>query len=90
MLDGPQGLAARGQTLRACERQSAAVGKTPDKRPELAKPFAGFICSSLDIFIALRRAGTQISPPGFTDGVSEVYPDQAWPYLDQWFPNASL
>ena len=33
MLDGPQALARKGSALRVCERQSAAVGKTPDKRP---------------------------------------------------------
>src|SRR6476661_5361034 len=47
MLDGPQALAREGSTLRVCERQSAAVGKTPDRRPTFTKPFAGFICSSL-------------------------------------------
>jgi hypothetical protein len=61
ILDGPQGLATKGQCLRVCERQSAAVGKTPDTRPELRKPFAGFICSSLDIFAALNQSNTHIA-----------------------------
>jgi hypothetical protein len=44
-------------------------------------PFAGFICSSLDIFEALRRADTKISPPKFLGGVSEVYPGHIWTNL---------
>jgi hypothetical protein len=44
-------------------------------------PFAGFICSSLDIFAALRRAGTNISPLRFLGGVSEVYPGHIWTIL---------
>lgn len=62
MLDGPQGLARNGNALRDCERQSAAVGRTPDSRPLLNRPFGGFICSSLDLFSALERAGTNIGP----------------------------
>jgi hypothetical protein len=81
MMDGPQALAIKGNTLRLCERQSAAVGKTPDARPALSKPFAGFICSSLDLFNALKRVGTRISPLGFVGGVSEVYPGHIWTIL---------
>jgi hypothetical protein len=81
MVDGPQALAINGNTLRLCERQSAAVGKTPDARPALSKPFAGFICSSLDLFNALHRGGTRISPLGFVGGVSEVYPGHIWAIL---------
>ena len=81
MLDGPQALAIKGANLRDCERKSAAVGKTPDRRPELAKPFAGFICSSLELFTALKQAGIAISPPAFVDGVSEVYPGHIWTLL---------
>ena len=58
MLDGPQALASRGASLRVCERQSA-IGKTPDKRPGLAKPFAGFICSSLDVSTDTGLLGPQ-------------------------------
>jgi hypothetical protein len=79
MLDGPQGLAANG-AFRTCERESAAPGKTPDKRPT-GRPFAGFICSSLDIFAELGRTGTKISPPRFLNGVSEVYPGHIWRIL---------
>lgn len=74
-FDGPQALATRGQDLRACERQSAAIGKTGDSLPPLTRPFAGFIRSSLDIFAALRQSGVEISPDRFLGGVSEVYPD---------------
>src|SRR5579883_984121 len=81
MLDGPQALARQGRMLRACERQSAAVGKTPDSRPEGSRPFAGFICSSLELFAALRRAGIEISPRYFMGGVSEVYPGHIWTLL---------
>ena len=81
MIDGPQALANRGNTLRLCERQSAAVGKTPDSPPALSKPFAGFIWSSLDLFNALNSGGTRISPVGFVGGVSEVYPGHIWTIL---------
>jgi hypothetical protein len=80
MLDGPQALASKGRTLRVCERQSAAVGKTPDVRPTLRKPFAGFICSSLELFAALRDNGIAVSPP-VVGGVSEVYPGHIWPTI---------
>ncbi len=90
MLDGPQGLATEGNALRACERQSGAVGKTPSERPALGRPFGGFICSSLDIFAALRRTGTNISPPRFLGGVSEVYPGHIWTILaGRHLPNKS-
>jgi len=90
-FDGPQGLATRGQDLRACERQSAAVGKTGDSLPSLTRPFAGFIRSSLDIFAALRQAGVEISPARFLGGVSEVYPGHIWTILSgrRALPNKS-
>jgi hypothetical protein len=84
MFDGPQGLANSGNSLRVCERLSNCVGKTPDVRPvktaDLAN-FAGLICSSLDFFAALAKAGMAISPPGFIGGVSEVYPGHIWQVL---------
>ncbi len=81
MLDGPQALASKGATLRLCERQSAAVGKTPDNRPSLGKPFAGFICSSLDLFGAFETHELPISPAVTTGGVFEVYPGHIWTIL---------
>lgn len=81
MIDGPQALAGKGAALRLCERQSAAVGKTPDTRPNVTKPFGGFICSSLDLFTALQRQDIAISPPAFIGGVFEVYPGHIWTIL---------
>ncbi len=81
MLDGPQALASKGAALRVCERQSVAVGKTPDVRPSVPNPFAGFICSSLDLFNAFRGHGIAISPSLITGGVLEVYPAHIWTIL---------
>ncbi len=81
MIDGPQALAEKGAALRVCERQSAAVGKTPDTRPSVTKPFGGFICSSLDLFTALAREEIAISPPACIGGVFEVYPGHIWTIL---------
>ena len=81
MIDGPQALAAKGSAVRLCERQSAAVGKTPDTRPSVTKPFAGFICSSLDLFTALKREEIAISTRVFKGGVFEVYPGHIWTIL---------
>jgi len=78
MFDGPQGLASIGESLRACERQSGAVGKTPDTMPTLGRPFAGYIRSSIELFSAFAKAGFKISPAEFVGGVSEVYPGNIW------------
>ena len=37
MLDGPQGLARPGQSMRACDRAAGAPAKVPDQRPELSR-----------------------------------------------------
>jgi hypothetical protein len=81
MLDGPQALAREGAGLRDCERRSACVGKTPDKRPGTNKPFGGFICSSVDLFAEFAREGVAISPPFYVGGISEVYPGHIWSIL---------
>ena len=78
MFDGPQGLASIGESLRACERQSGAVGKTPDTMPTLGRPFAGYIRSSIELFSAFAQAGFKVSPADFIGGVSEVYPGNIW------------
>ena len=78
MFDGPQGLASRGESLRACERQSGAVGKTPDTMPVPGKPFAGYIRSSIELFCAFAQAKFPVSPAGFLGGVLEVYPGNIW------------
>lgn len=83
MLDGPQGLARSGKSLRSCERQAGAVGKTPDIRPTNDKPFATYIHSSLDLFLALHKAGILVDPPDHRGGVSEVYPGHIWSILSE-------
>ncbi len=81
MLDGPQGLALPGKSLRDCERQAKAAGKTPDARPSSNRPYANFINSSLDLFLALHQAGIPVDPPDQTKGVCEVYPGHLWSIL---------
>ena len=78
MIDGPQGLASSGKTLRECERACGAAGKTPDILPSLAKPFAGFVRSSVELFNAFNVAGFLVSPSKFIGGISEVYPGDIW------------
>ena len=78
MVDGPQGLASTGKTLRACEQECGAVGKTPDTLPPVGKPYAGFIRSSVELFSAFAQAGFPVSPIRFIGGVSEVYPGDIW------------
>lgn len=77
MIDGPQGLASIGKSLRECERLWGAAGKTPAVIPT-GIPFAGFIRSSIELFSALAQAGFQGSPSGFVGEVSEVYPGDIW------------
>ncbi len=89
MLDGPQGLAAKGSALRACEKKSAAVGKTPDTRPTAGLPFSGFIRSSLDLFQALKRKCMCIDPPKLVRGVFEVYPGHIWTIFSGSLPKKS-
>ena len=83
MLDGPQGLALPGELLRSCERQAGAVGKTPDIPPPKDRPFATYIHSSLDLFLALHKAGILVDPPDYKGGVSEVYPGHIWSILSE-------
>ena len=55
-IDGPQGLASAGQTMRHCERVLGTPGHTPDMLPPLApgsRPFGDYIRSSVDLFAAL-------------------------------------
>jgi hypothetical protein len=83
MLDGPQGLALPGESLRSCERQAGAVGKTPDTPPPKDRPFATYIHSSLELFLALHKAGILVDPPDYKGGVSEVYPGHIWSILSE-------
>jgi len=83
MLDGPQALAAPGRTLRACERLTAAAGKTPGRREALVRgrPYAGFLLSSLNLFAALEAAGMPVSPGACGPGIWETYPGHLWRQL---------
>jgi hypothetical protein len=83
MLDGAQALALPGRTQRACDRESRAAGRVPNRRPPLSRPFGGFICSSLDLFAALQNAGLKISPRRPGTGVGEVYPGAIWTQLSK-------
>jgi hypothetical protein len=78
MIDGPQGLASNGNSLRACERECGAAGKTPHVLPALGKPFAGFVRSSVELFGAMAAAGLSVSPSQFMGGVAEVYQGDIW------------
>jgi len=91
MIDGPQGLAAIGQTRRECERITEAAGQTPDYLPEAGQfPFAGYIRSSIELFQALANQNLPIGRQGVTTGVWEVYPGNCWARLaGQWLPNKS-
>lgn len=64
--------------MRACERASRAAGKTPDAADRVSGPYARFVRSSLDLFSRLKAAGLALSPPGFLNGVGEVYPGALW------------
>ena len=60
-IDGPQGLAIAGNTMRACERILGTPGRTPCTLPpaeEAGVPFQGYIRSSIDLFAGLVRAGS--------------------------------
>jgi hypothetical protein len=83
LLDGPHALAAAGRTMRACERLTAAAGKTPALREALVRgrPFAGFLLSSLDLFAALDAAGLSVSPGVPGPGIWETYPGHLWRQL---------
>lgn len=85
MLDGPQGLAAPGRSMRQCERLAAASGKTPDSREKIvrSRPFAGFVLSSLDLFAGLEAHGLAISRPDLLGGIGEVYPGHLWRLLSR-------
>lgn len=81
MIDGPQGLARAGATVRGSERLCAAAGKTGDRLPELARPYGGFLRSSVELFAAVHARGISISAAGAGGGVHECYPGGAWSRL---------
>ena len=77
-IDGPQGLASKGRTMRACDRAVGAAAKTGAERSQVSGPYAGFVLSSLDLFQRLHAAGVPVSVPGSAGGVWEVYPALLW------------
>jgi len=89
-IDGPQGLATAGNTMRACERILGTPGRTPCTLPpaeEDGVPFQGYIRSSIDLFAGLVRAGSPWKLAGLrsTSNVEarlwEVFPGAEWVVL---------
>ncbi len=89
-IDGPQGLAAVGNTMRACERILGTPGRTPSTLPpaeETGAPFQGYIRSSIDLFAGLLRAAPPWPLAGMTGvgnieaGLWEVFPGAEWVVL---------
>lgn len=89
-IDGPQGLAAVGNTMRACEEILRTPGRTPSTLPpaeETGAPFQGYIRSSIDLFAGLLRAAPPWSLAGMTGvgnikaGLWEVFPGAEWVVL---------
>lgn len=89
-VDGPQGLASAGNSMRACERILGTPGCTPSKLPpaeESGAPFQGYIRSSIDLFAGLVGAVTQWPLAGLKGvgkveaGLWEVFPGAEWVVL---------
>lgn len=86
-IDGPQGLATVGNTMRACERTLGTPGRTPGTLPpaeESGAPFQGYIRSSIDLFAGLlnstpapRLAGLNVVGSVEAD-LWEVFPGAEW------------
>jgi hypothetical protein len=89
-IDGPQGLATVGNTMRACERTLGTPGRTPSTLPpaeETGAPFQGYIRSSIDLFAGLLG----VDPPRTLAGLNgvgnleadlwEVFPGAEWVVL---------
>jgi hypothetical protein len=88
MIDGVQALARIGEFRRECEATCSTAGRTGDQRPRIGKPYAGFICSSLDIFEALRHYDAH--HVNETPTISEVYPAFLWASFGTRLPKKSL
>ncbi len=86
LMDGPQGLARRGCTIRSSEKLLAAAGKTADVRPPTSQPYGGFIVSSLDLFSAFHAAELLLAS-GLPTRLHEVYPGAIWTRLARRLPN---
>ena len=82
-VDGPQGLAGcPGATMRICERETGAAGKTPYYLPKPGRLYAGFIRGSVELFAALAKdyflCGLQ---DDHRCNLIEVYPGATWKVL---------
>ncbi len=81
-IDGPQGLAATGRTLRESERLLRAAGKSGSElKAPGTHPYAGLIAGSVALFAALRGAGLGVlgEVPYEETSLLEVYPGDLWP-----------
>lgn len=81
-VDGPQGLAAPGRSMRASERLLGAAGKSGAVLPKPGqRPYAGFVAGSVTLFSALRRKGWGLlgEVPHDETVLLEVYPGDLWP-----------
>ena len=89
-IDGPQGLATAGNTMRTCERILGTQGRTPCTLPpaeEGGVPFQGYIRSSIDFFAGLVRTASPWILAGLRStsnveaGLWEVFPGAEWVVL---------
>lgn len=89
-IDGPQGLATVGNTMRACEQILGTPGRTPSNLPpaeESGAPFQGYIRSSIDLFAGLVGAASRWPLAGLRGvgnveaGLWEVFPGAEWVVL---------
>lgn len=89
-IDGPQGLAIPGNTMRQCERILGTPGRTPSNLPpaeEAGDPFQGYIRSSIDLFSGLVNTVPHWPLAGLNDvenvaaGLWEVFPGAEWVVL---------
>jgi len=89
-IDGPQGLATAGNTMRTCERILGTPGRTPCTLPpaeEGGVPFQGYIRSSIDLFTGLVSTGSPWKLAGLRNtsnveaGLWEVFPGAEWVVL---------
>ena len=89
-IDGPQGLASAGQTMRHCERVLGTPGHTPDMLPPLApgsRPFGDYIRSSVDLFAALLSGQPALQLAGLGAAtvtnatLYEIFPGSEWVVL---------
>jgi hypothetical protein len=89
-IDGPQGLASAGQTMRHCERVLGTPGHTPDTLPPASPggfPFGDYIRSSVDLFAALLSGQPALQIVGLGAAtvtnatLYEIFPGSEWVVL---------